>query len=64
MYQGRANQKLGKYRNAVGLYVELLDQPDSPDAFRRLKTETMNRYRGQWLLCDGRGRAFQGMDGR
>ena len=49
MYQGRAHQKLGKYREALGFFVELLDQPDSPAPFRRLKTETLQLAMECWL---------------
>jgi tetratricopeptide (TPR) repeat protein len=49
MYQGRCNQKLGKFRDALGYYSELLDQPDEPEAFRRLKTLTMKLAMECWL---------------
>ncbi len=49
LYQGRVNQKLGKRRDALGFYVELLDQPDSPDAFRILKTKTLRLAVDCWL---------------
>ena len=41
MYQGRCYQKLGKLKEALANYVDLLDQPDSPDAFRVLKTKVL-----------------------
>lgn len=49
LYQGRVNQKLGNYRDALGYFVELLDQPDSPEAFRALKTKTLRRAVECWL---------------
>ena len=49
LYQGRVNQKLGKYRDALGYYVELLDQPDSPEQFRVLKTKTLRLAVDCWL---------------
>jgi hypothetical protein len=49
MYQGRCNQKLGKFRDALGYYSELLDQPDSPEPFRRLKTLTLKLAMECWL---------------
>ncbi|HJN07174.1 MAG TPA: hypothetical protein QF564_00665 [Pirellulaceae bacterium] len=49
MYQGRCNQKLGKFRDALGYFSELLDQPDEPEAFRKLKTLTMKLAMECWL---------------
>ena len=49
MYQGRCNQKLGKFRDALGFYAELLAQPDSPEEFRVLKTKTMKLAMECWL---------------
>jgi hypothetical protein len=41
MYQGRCNQRMGKYKDALSYFGELLEQPDEPDAFRVLKTKTL-----------------------
>ncbi|MEZ6091873.1 MAG: hypothetical protein R3C05_28485 [Pirellulaceae bacterium] len=49
LYQGRCNQRLGKLRDALGFYGELLDQPDEPDAFRTLKTKTLRLAMECWL---------------
>ncbi len=49
MYQGRCNQKMGKFRDALGYFSELLDQPDEPEAFRNLKTRTMKLAMECWL---------------
>lgn len=49
LYQGRVNQKMGKYRDALGYYVELLDQPDTPEQFRVLKTKTLRQAADCWL---------------
>jgi len=49
MYQGRANQKIGKLKDALGYYSELLDQPDEPKEFRDLKTKTLRLAMDGWL---------------
>lgn len=49
LYQGRANQKAGKLKDALGYYTELLDQPDEPEEFRRLKTQTLRLAMKGWL---------------
>ncbi|MBC8355923.1 MAG: hypothetical protein H8E66_28435 [Planctomycetes bacterium] len=49
MYQGRANQRIGKLQDALGYYGELLDQPDEPEAFRLLKTKTLRLAMEGWL---------------
>ena len=49
LYQGRCNQKIGKLRDALGFYAELLAQPDSPEEFRVLKTKTMKLAMECWL---------------
>lgn len=56
MYQGRCNQRLGRLRDALGYYGELLDQPDEPDAFRTLKTKTLRLAMECWL--DGSQRKY------
>ena len=49
MYQGRCNQRLGKTKDALGYYGELLDQPDEPEEFRTLKTKTLRLAMECWL---------------
>ncbi len=49
LYQGRANQRVGKLQDALGYYSELLDQPDEPEAFRTLKTKTLRLAMDGWL---------------
>ena len=49
MYQGRCNQRLGKTKDALGHYGELLDQPDQPEEFRVLKTKTLRLAMECWL---------------
>ena len=49
MYQGRANQRVGKLKDALGYYTELLDQPDEPIEFRELKTKTLRLAMEAWL---------------
>ncbi|MFV1963933.1 MAG: hypothetical protein ACC628_00810 [Pirellulaceae bacterium] len=49
MYQGRANQKMGKHKDAIGYFAELLEQPDSPEEFRSLKIKTMRLAMASWL---------------
>jgi len=39
MYQGRCNLKMGKHKDALSYFEEVLEQPDE-DAFRPLKTKT------------------------
>lgn len=41
MYQARCLQEMGDYQRALGIYSELLAQPDSPDAFRQLKSKVL-----------------------
>ncbi len=49
LYQGRANQRVGKLQDALGYYSELLDQPDEPEEFRTLKTKTLRLAMTGWL---------------
>jgi hypothetical protein len=49
MYQGRCNQKTKKLVDALSFYAELLEQPDSPDAFRNLKTKTLLLAMQCWM---------------
>lgn len=54
MYQGRCNQRLGKTKDALGYYGELLDQPDTPESFRVLKTKTLVLAMECWLAPNER----------
>lgn len=49
MYQGRCNQKMKKFRDALGYFSELLDQPDEPEPFRILKTKVLKLAMECWL---------------
>ncbi len=49
MYQGRCYQKMRDFKEALSYYVELLDNPDSPDAFRDLKTKVYLLAMDCWL---------------
>lgn len=49
MYQGRCYQQMGKLVDALSYYAELLEQPDSPDAFRKLKTKTLALAMQCWM---------------
>ena len=49
MYQGRCNHRLGRTKDALGHYGELLDQPSSPEAFWNLKTKTLRLAMDSWL---------------
>ena len=49
MYQGRCNHRLGRTKDALGYYGELLDQPSEPQAFRELKTRTLRLAMESWL---------------
>jgi hypothetical protein len=52
LYQGRCNQKLDKLRDALTLFSELLEQPDSPEEFRTLKGKTMQLAAQAWLASE------------
>ncbi len=49
MYQGRCYQRLGKTKEALGYFGELLDQPNEPEALMLLKAETMVMAMEAWL---------------
>ncbi len=49
MYQGRCNQRMGRLRDALGYYGELLDQPNESEGMFDLKTETLRRAMECWL---------------
>jgi hypothetical protein len=48
MYQGRCSQKLGKHKDALSYFGELLEQPDNPEEFRTLKTKTLLLAKDSW----------------
>ena len=52
MYQGRCNLKMGKYKDALSYFNDLLDQPDEPEAFRTLKIKSMNYAMECWMAED------------
>lgn len=49
MYQGRCNFRLGKTKDALGYYGELLDQPSEPESFWNLKSKTLRLAMEAWL---------------
>jgi hypothetical protein len=49
MYQGRCLQKLGKHKEAVAFFGELLSNDDSHDAFRTLRIKVMALAVESWL---------------
>ena len=49
MFQGRCNQRLGKLKDALGYYGELLDQPNESAGIVKLKTETLSLAMECWL---------------
>ncbi len=49
LYQARCNQKLGKHKEAIGYFNELLANPDSPDAFHDLRAKTVEFALDSWL---------------
>ncbi|MCE9527810.1 MAG: hypothetical protein K8R36_17340, partial [Planctomycetales bacterium] len=49
LYQARCNQKLGKHKEAIGFFTELLANPDSPDAFHNLRAKTIEFALDSWL---------------
>jgi tetratricopeptide (TPR) repeat protein len=48
MYQGRCYQKLGKHKEAIAFFNELLANPDSPE-FRALRIKVMSLAVDSWL---------------
>lgn len=54
MYQGRCNYRLGKTKDALGYYGELLDQPSQPEAFWTLKTKALRLAMDAWLAPNQR----------
>jgi len=51
MYQGRCFQKLGKHKEAIAFFNELLANPDSPE-FRTLRMKVMSLAVDSWLAQD------------
>lgn len=49
LYQARCLQKLGKHKDALGHFRDLLEQPDAPEAFRRLKVATTSIAMDSWI---------------
>ena len=49
LYQARCYQKLGKHKEAIGYFTELLANPDSPDAFHNLRVKTIELALDSWL---------------
>lgn len=49
MYQGRCLQKLGKHKDALGYFTELLANPDQPDAFRTLRIKVTELAIPSWI---------------
>ena len=49
LYQGRCYHDMGDYEQALSLYGELLQEQDSSDGFRRLKTKALKRAMQCWL---------------
>jgi tetratricopeptide (TPR) repeat protein len=49
LYQARCNQKLGKHKEAIGYFTELLANPDTPDAFHSLRAKTVELALDSWL---------------
>ena len=48
MYQGRCNQRLGKSKDALGFFSELLDQPSEPESMLILKSKTLRLAMESW----------------
>ncbi len=49
LYQARCHQKLGKHKEAIGYFTELLSNPDTPDAFHTLRVKTIEQALDSWL---------------
>lgn len=54
MYQGRCNAQMGKTKDALAYYGDLLDQPDQPEDMQRLKTEALRLAMDCWLAPNER----------
>lgn len=49
LYQGRCLQKLGKHKDALGYFNELLANPDNPEAFRVLRVKVTELAIDSWI---------------
>ncbi len=49
MYQGRCYQQLGRTKEALGYFGELLDQPNEPETLMMLKAKTLVMAMETWL---------------
>lgn len=49
MYQGRCYQRLGRTREALGYFGEILDQPNEPETLMILKAKTLAMAMEVWL---------------
>lgn len=52
LYQGRCDQKLGRHKDALSFFTELMDQPDEPEDFRKLKVRATNYAMESWAAED------------
>ena len=50
MYQGRCNRRMGKTKDALGYFTELLAQPSEPESMLKLKAQTLRLALETWLL--------------
>jgi tetratricopeptide (TPR) repeat protein len=57
LYRGRCLQNLGKYPEALGLYRELLEEPEDSEAFRGLKQLALKQALEVWLESSAEGYA-------
>ncbi|QDU98186.1 hypothetical protein [Lignipirellula cremea] len=48
LYQARCYQKIGDHVKALSYLEDLLEQPDTPDAFRTLRLKTLNMAMISW----------------
>ncbi|WP_254512696.1 hypothetical protein [Anatilimnocola floriformis] len=49
MYQARCLQKLGRHKEALGYFVELLANPDHPEPFRLLRVKVTDQAIESWI---------------
>ena len=49
MYQARCLQKLGRHKEAIGFYTELLANPDTEEAFRTLRIKVSDLAIDSWI---------------
>lgn len=54
MYQGRCYQRLGRTKEALGYFGELLDQPNEPESLMLLKAKTLVMAMESWLSAGQR----------